>query len=236
VPKAKWGVHSHHFCQEWQGYPVTFCAAVWGIDVRVVDPDQGRGYGWMNEFWLTSYPRGTKVRSPLVTYRTYIERYVGAVPYNLRRSPKATGVKGVGRIGGDFWAVLRDGRGRLRGSIAGRYPESYWGQLNIAKSTAYLLAPGERGPVPTLHSEAYRENCQEIEARAFIEKALTGKGLRAKLGEDLAGRSQALLDERIRACNRAAGSWMWFLSSDWEKRTEKLFALAAEVAGKLKGK
>ena len=39
---------------------------------------------------------------------------------------------------------------------------------------------------------------QECEARIAIERALTDPALKSRLGDDLAGRAQALLDERQR--------------------------------------
>ena len=71
-------------------------------------------------------------------------------------------------------------------------------------------------------------------ARIFLQNVLKDEARRAKLGEPLAARCQAAVDTRIRAARRAAGEgWLWFVSSGWEKRTELLFTLAAEVAGKL---
>ena len=54
------------------------------------------------------------------------------------------------------------------------------------------------------------------------------------LGDELIGRCRKALDERIRMCLHSAGEGQpWFISSDWRRRSELLFGLAAEVARKL---
>ena len=107
--------------------------------------------------------------------------------------------------------------------------------------------------------ELLRENMQECEARIFIEEALLSK----KITRELTRRCQDALDERTRhmlrgvstltlAGNRAGSIWStrastverwwnnagtaghtWFITSGWEKRTQKLYRLAGEVAKQL---
>ncbi|MFH1022306.1 MAG: glycoside hydrolase domain-containing protein [Planctomycetota bacterium] len=266
APDGRWAMHSHHYADEWEGHPVGFCATVWGIKAQVVDPELGYGYGWrrclvpgLEGFWQASYPRGVHNGSPLTEYRTYTERYLGAVPYpHMGTYPKVPGVRGIGRVGVDFWRVAERG-GKWNGYIAGRYPETAWGQLNITYATAYILGPGRDGPVATMRSEAYRENFQEIEARVFIERCFINdakedfekkgkygyvlstkvdEARKARLGEDLYRRCRDALDERIRATIRVSEpeGWAWYLGSGWEEREGKLYTLAAEVAGKIGGK
>jgi len=169
--------------------------------------------------------------------------------------------RGIGRIGGDFWWAIKDKRGRRVGTVTGRYPQSQWRNLDIM---AWLLAPGASGAVATARYEYLREGVQECEARILIEAALTDETLREKLGDKLATRCQALLDQRQRSLWKAQGltdeeidstttrrnsndierrlrrgagassGHTWFLNSGWQKRTEKLFVLAGEVAAKLR--
>jgi len=147
------------------------------------------------------------------------------------------GPRGLGRIGADFWPVLKDDRGRVRGSLAGRYPEAAWGQLNLNFCIPYILGKGKNGALATVRSEAFRESVQEVEARIYIEKALLDDAGKATLGDELVGRCRAALDERIRMCNGSAGEGEpWYISSGWAKRSELLFCLAAEVAAKYGGK
>jgi hypothetical protein len=234
--KAKWAVHSHYYCTGWQGYDLGMAIALWGIGSVPVDPAEGYGYGWQNPFWLSYYPREMSMLTTLVAHRIKLEAWMGARTRSMDAYPKAKGTRGLGRLGADFWIVLKDVRGRLRHSLAGRYPESYWGQLNLNYGIPHLLGKGKNGPVPTVRSEAFRENIQEVEARVFIEKALTDEARKAKLGDDLATRCRSALDKRIRMCLHAGGEGLpWFVSSGWNQRTEELFRLAAEVAKKLGG-
>jgi len=225
------------------------CIPVWGVKVKIVDPEKGHGYGWKAPFWLARNPRtALPMSAPLAEYYTWTEVYVGAVPWNLKAWPKARGTKGLGRLGADFFPVLASAAKRDRSkwsyTILGRYPETSWGQLNIGRGTYHLLGRGRNGPVPSAISEAVRENIQVIETRIYIEKALLDEAKRTKLGADLAKRCREALDERIRMCNRGLSgapggsgqgstAWLWLASSGWEERAEELFQLAAEVARKL---
>ena len=76
-----------------------------------------------------------------------------------------------------------------------------------------------------------REGAQDLEPRVFLEKALLDPARRARLGEELAGRCQHLLDERVRAIIFAKASWRFFSISQ-DLRAD-LYALASEVAGTL---
>jgi hypothetical protein len=164
----------------------------------------------------------------------------------------ASTYRGFARFGGDFWPVLSDSRGRLVGTLSGRYPKSGWGTIDIATC---LLSPGQNGAMATTRFEMLREGVQECEARIFIEKALTDKALRAKLGDDLAGRCQEILDERTRWVLRGLSSYIQsgeathhavrlegrrfpaamigyqlYIGSPWQDRSRDLFDAAAEVA------
>jgi len=236
VKNAKWACHSHYYCVRWQGYDLGMAIALWGIGSCPVDPSVGYGYGWQNPFWLSYYPREMSMLSTLVEHRVKLEVWMGARSRSLGVYAKAKGTRGLGRLGADFWVVLKDRRGNLRYSLAGRYPESYWGQLNLNYGIPHLFGKGKNGPIPTVRSEAFRENIQEVEARIFIERAITDKVKKAKLGEDLFGRCRRALDRRIRMCLHASGEGQsWFISSGWSRRTEELFQLASEVAKTLGG-
>ena len=81
---------------------------------------------------------------------------------------------------------------------------------------------------------------------------MTDDGLRKKLGADLVKRCEEMFEERHplmfksqRNLHLSGPGWSygtraggvsgpnWFVGSAWPQRTEKLFALAGEVAGKL---
>jgi hypothetical protein len=166
--------------------------------------------------------------------------------------------RGLAHIGGDFWYAVKTKTGKRAGTVAGRFPQSYWHSLNIG---GWLLGPGPSGPVGTTRLEVFREGIQECEARIFIESTLLDEALREKLGPELARRAQETLDERHRAMWRGRGAaeadfqhglvekyrdmyamakkWdaaagtRWFLSSGWQERTAELYAVAGEVERKL---
>jgi hypothetical protein len=242
-PGTKWAVHSHDYADSHQGYEVGMCSAFWGCACDPADPIKGRGYGWKNPFWLTYNPRDSMTaETELAKYRTVTESWMGALPRGLYRWSKASGVRGLGRQGIDFWKVL--GRKAQRShwslTLAGRYPETEWGHLNFARGVPALAGPGRAGAVPTTRYEALRENLQECEARIFIEKALLDDALKAKLGANLARRAQEVLDERTRMglylqftfFNYRVRSWPLFVTG-WQQRTEQFFGTVAEVAAAL---
>ena len=101
--------------------------------------------------------------------------------------------RGNGRLGADYWKVVKDKTGRRVGRSHDRYPESTWRNLFIPEA---LLAPGPEGPVATDEMEAYREGVQECEARIVLEYALDDEARKAKLGEDLAKRCEEYLANR----------------------------------------
>jgi len=194
-------------------------------------------YGWKARGGGVMFDRVPLDTMPLVRWRHLAEQAVtGTAP-------------GVGRLGADTWRAVKDKRGNRKGRVWERYPGSNWGYLNCDSST---LAPGPAGPVATARFEALREGVQECEAVILIERALTDKALTAKLGEDLAARCQQGLDERRLAMWRSLSAWQsgadyrheptswravgsvigyrWFLGSGWQQRSEKLYALAGEVA------
>ncbi len=244
VKDPQWAVHSHHYAKEWQGYPIGFCNALWGIHLNIVDPKQGHGYGWLKEEWLSYYPRELSMSASLLEQRFKLEMWMGALSlHEMKHYGKSRGAKGLGRLGADFWKVLKDDRGRARDTLAGRYPESYWGQLNLNYCIPSILGRGPTGPLPTVRSEQFREGLQETEARVYLEKAIVNDDTKAKLGDDLAKRCRDLLDERIRMANALGGSRKDQRHGEMAQRkwndeirhrlAEQLYELAAEVHAKL---
>jgi hypothetical protein len=133
---------------------------------------------------------------------------------------------------------------KMSRSIAGRFPESDWSQLGLDCGTEIILAPGPRGAMPTENFEQFRQGIQECQARIFIEKAILAK----RLDPELARKCQELLDERLwhlrglGACGGAGTFYgvemacTWFEGAGSAGMAEKLYAAAAEVAGKTGGK
>ncbi|MBN2584819.1 MAG: hypothetical protein JXL80_17275 [Planctomycetes bacterium] len=228
--------------------PIGYQACVWFTQFadQVVTHGKAWGdepmYGWQRDPLRVAYERNTDLDSyPLTRWR------------QMGESNITGGQRGMGRIGADYWPVVKDNRGRRRGRVWDRFPESRWMNLNICNS---LLAPGPNGPVATSRFEAFREGVQECEARIVIERALTDGKMAARLGAPLAKRCRELLDERMLVLwnslsnqqltgpgwqNGIGWRWsagvsghVWYVgSADWQKRSLDLYALAGEVTRKV---
>jgi len=224
----KWAVHSHLKVRTWQGHDVAMDSALWGIGVNTPDPKDGYGFGWSNPWWLAYYARQLNWRTPLIVYRTMTERMLGSRSNTSRaRISPGSGARGLGRIGADFWPVLKDRAGNPRYTLVARYPEASWGQLRLTNSVPAILGKGKNGAVPTVRSEQMREGLQEIEARVYLERVWLDSDSDKVVGEEMLGRIRDVLDARI----RAASAPKKFIAGTHE-RAAKLFALAAEVAAK----
>ncbi|MFB3892379.1 MAG: glycoside hydrolase domain-containing protein [Phycisphaerae bacterium] len=243
-PGIPWASMAHQWPREFYGFPVKYKANVFTDSGNyALDPSERRLYGWNNPAMDCHFPRLLRDFYPLTTFRL------------LEEMSQLRNYRGFVRVGADFWQVLKNKEGRKVGSLAGRFPLSYWNNLNIHVT---LLAQGADGPVANARLEAIREGIQECEARIAIERALTDKAMRAKLGDDLADRCQKLLDDRTREVLRGVStlrqsghyagwamaheSWWqapgvvghyYYVGSPWQKRSEDLFNAAAEVTAKI---
>ena len=221
------------------GATLGYKAHVWNVEFST-----GKSlHGWKQPNLFVYYDRDREVtpHTPLL-WRSMTEN---SITGNQR---------GVGRLGADSWPVVRDKNGRRAAFIWERYQESSWRNLDLC---SHSLAPAPEGPVATARFETFREGVQECEARIVIEAALTDKAAREKLGENLAGRCEAALDERqfamavglserqlnnpnaqgkTRGAVELAAGYLWYLGSGWQERTEKLFTLAGDVEKKLAAK
>jgi len=225
---APWVAHTHPRTWGIHGERVGYLAHVWGSPVPTLDPKRRR-YGWRESKLYATFPRygSTTVGklsdlSPPLMYRVALESAITA------------GLKGYGWIGADFWPVTK---GRYGGPVPllDRYPGyDRRANLGIHHAFTHILKAGADGPVASARLETVRQGAQETEARVFIERTLLDPAKKAKLGAELAGRCQKRLDGRIRAILNARSYWDTLVWTDWEKQKGDLFALAAEVAGKLK--
>jgi hypothetical protein len=205
------------------------------------DPDGKPDLGWKQEGLNLFFPRAQMDPFPMTTHR------------HMAEICAAGRVRGFGRIGGDFWPVLKTQRGERSARISeGRYPRGSWRALNIVSS---MLAPGPDGPVATARFEMLREGLQECEARIFLEDVLVDDAKRAKLGEALEKRVRETIAEHTVAMLLGMNSfslgehftsngnnrhiwwesmpdlgYRWFLCSSWRERTGRLFSTAGEVA------
>ena len=193
------------------------------------DPDDGYTYGWKHKWLAVQFARNIK---GLPAYRLIAE-------WNIQGNRR-----GFGRLGLDFWPVLKDREGQKRLTIVNRHRLNNLANLTIGSyAPLACLTPGPDGAISSQAFEMLREGIQECEARIFIEQILTDNTLRTKLGEKLANEAQKILDERIRCNNWAGGSdyagtplpggylgLEWFIFSGWQTRSEKLFNLAGKLA------
>ena len=246
---------AHEAHMEWKemgtsGIPLGYQANVYPYKI-VEEPAAGKFscYGWNRPDLRTMYLR---------TYEANI------APVMARLFPEMTVLgyqRGFGRVGLDFWPVLKNPKGGTGGILHGRYPQSNWSQLDAMIQA--FVPPGPDGAMSSAHLEMMREGIQESEARIAIERVLLDKGLRARLGEERATRCQQVLDERARSflpdlghqCDAGFSSrydplpilngydnyaynglrsilfYRWYQHSGWQARTKRLFDLAAEVEG-----
>ena len=161
-------------------------------------------------------------------------------------------LRGIGRVGADYWKVIKNNRDRRVGYVHNRFTDGAWGgswiNLNIGNP---VLGPGPDGPVATNRLIAFAEGIQECEARILIEQALTDDRLKARIGAALAKRCRTALDRRLHTMWKTlsnyqlggsyfftAGAWRWsagipghrwYLSSGWQDQSKTLYDLAGEV-------
>lgn len=240
-----WVMHTHggnRVGQKMLGIaPVGYIAYVWNVKYGP-DPSQGRVYGWKQNDLMVQFRRFQALNTMPAAGLLHFQEI------------NITGhQRGIGRIGADFWAPIKDKRGKRSGHVWERYPQSLWHSLNLS---SHMLVPGPRGPVASTRYEVFRQGMQQCEARIAIERALTDETLKAKLGAELAERCQRLLDERMVDVWRAGSGLqltgrsyasvpftgdsygglaghIWYIGSAWQDRTQALYATAGEVARKL---
>jgi hypothetical protein len=226
---------------------VAYTAFVWNVQypqsvpMNATAPLGGNGsmYGWKRPELYTEFRRfGSLNDWPASTILLFPELQITGQQ------------RGLGRVGADFWAALKDKSGQRRGRVWEKYPQSMWHSCNLA---SHMLVPGPTGPVASSRYEQMREGVQECEARIAIERILTDDKLKARIPLDLDTRCQKLLDDRVwqelkafssmqltgRAYATATNCWygdcgglvghLWYAGSGWQDRTQKLYDLAGEV-------
>ena len=178
---------------------ICYAAHVYALGYQV-NPQKGeRQYGWRSPVLNAHFPRGGGLNS----ISSLTIRHLPA--FNITGAQR-----GTGRIGADLWPASRDGSGQRVAQVHDRYPENHWRNLDL---DSWLLAPGPDGALATVRFENLREGMQEAEARIYIEDVLLDTARRATIGEDLAKRCQALLDEH----HRAMWKTIWFTDEDLDR-------------------
>jgi hypothetical protein len=160
----------------------------------------------------------------------------------IMESCLASGMNGVSRQGADFWLVDLGGKRSI--CVAGRYGMLPGAVRLDCDGCPYWLNAGRLGAIATASIELVRENIQESEARIFIEKALADPARSARLGADLEKRCREVLADRVNLILATAQIYHVgpnehkvtvpsYVPLDWQGLSERLFAAAGEVAGKL---
>jgi hypothetical protein len=169
-------------------------------------------------------------------------------------------VRGIGRIGADYWSAVRGKDGRRAGHVHDRFAESSWvtGSSLCLTLCNPVLGPGPDAPAATTKLPVLIEGLQESEARVAIEHSLMVPELKAKLGPELAKRCEDTLRERASIMWKSlnnfppnptldgeAVGWRWrpggngnkwLIGFGWQAQSEKLFVLGEDVRMRLGGK
>ncbi len=173
-------------------------------------------------------------------------------------------LRGISHLGADFWPAVRDSRGRRSSTLSDRYPESYWHSLNIGSwllgPDAEGPAPTVRFQIfregiqecearifieDALTDPVRRSRLGELAERAqqFLDdrqrsfwKARGGNDAEImELGVIEYRPVYELMYSRGARWNAREGH-QWFLDSDWQESSRRLFSLAGEVSRKLQAR
>ena len=231
LPKAKWMRHAHSMRRNVNGGPLGYQCLVWTPRFPEC-PDCRPHQGWKRKDLIAQFIRSRDM-FPLVHFRLMAEMNIAGTQ------------RGIGRVGLDFWPVLKGKRNRMY-SIQGRYPSTGWRNLDwMLRAFAH---PGPDGAMATCRSEMMREGLQECEARVLIEKALDG----GKLAGSIKRRCTQFIQDRTYMVRVAldnqftdgfakdAGHSWWSTPGQlgyhrhigagvWQRNSEELYALASEV-------
>jgi hypothetical protein len=238
-PDGKWMQTSHANPDSYPAtsgsMPVAYSEWVWGAG-RLYNPETDKGGKYQYAHYPRPWQEGLKrieVGNPRYG-NSFVERMADWSPLVLLRTvdeaATQAGVRGTGRVGGDFWPLPTGSAGRLM-----HLCDSYEA-VGPANNTCSMTAPGPDGAVFTERLEMFREGLQVAEAITALTKALAG----GKLPGALATEITRTLDERARYYLRARWSFgprytfggdafLSFESSDWQARDDRLFALAADA-------
>ncbi|HOX08635.1 MAG TPA: DUF6067 family protein [Planctomycetota bacterium] len=228
APEVEWSCHAHPYTGKIHGQRVGYLVHVWGSPQINFNTIADRKTGWETDRVIATFPRMSSGGVGAI--------YDGTSPLKYRAGIEGMmicGYRGLGRVGGEFWDVAIDAKGRAK-SVLRTTPDvgETWG-IGFEAAITQIFAAGRNGPVATARSEMFRENQQEIAARVLLEKALKDPAQKARLGEALAAKCQGVLDERGHAmvAGGASPNWLYY-QQGLRERAERLFAAAAEVAAK----
>ncbi len=188
--------------------------------MAMADPAKGLPPVWKQRTWpgVAFIRHNFDDTLSLLKYRTLAERSLYC------------GTRGFGRMGLDYWYVVKRPDGKYD-RIFNRWPHSSCAQR---EPNLYRLADSAPdGPAPTVRFEQVREGIQEAEAMIAVAEALGEHADR--LGPELAAECRQLLIDRLNYCRRTcpeAYGRIGFRTNHtgWQTLAERLFAAAAKVA------
>ncbi len=129
----------------------------------------------------------------------------------------------------DYWTYITP-EGRLRSALN---TDVHFGNI-VGSTPRTIAAPGPGGAVATVQYEMLREGIQDCEAMLLIRDALNDPARRAKLGEDLARRCEAVLENLL--CLLETGHrYAPHGGGDVRRHVGRLYAAAADVTAALGG-
>lgn len=227
-----------------------------GILPDPTNPKAKPAYGWNRPDNNFLFFRLNYVRKwiPWISLPWDTSRLLGEM---VTQGPK----RGFGRMGLDFWPVIKNAKGEPAANLVARYPKSSWLQLDAMIKC--WVPPGPDGAMATGKLEMMREGLQENEARIFIESKLLDEAAKAKLPPALVEKCQKVIADRTKALSvnlerlgdagfrklypyldgYSTGNYdgteagifrQWYMESGWQERSRALYDLAAEVEKALK--
>lgn len=232
MPEAPWICSGHHWLKTWFGAKVVYATffkyeSDFRKELQQEDATLSR-LGWRDNLTVLSPYR---IKTPSNPPGYFWSMYEDCLHNRM---------DGLGRVFADFFKVRMNPKSRWSGRLLGRFLETNWGTMNWGET---WLAQRPEGPVATMGFEAIRSGVQEAEAVIFLQDAVLDR--KAGLGEALAAKVQAVLDERRQRsrwvdCMGSQGrggilpyGWYWYAGTGWPSMTDRLYATAAEAAGAL---
>jgi len=188
--------------------------------MAMADPAKGLPPVWRQRSWpgVAFIRHNFDDTLSLLKYRTLAERSLYC------------GTRGFGRMGLDYWNVVKRADGKYD-RIFNRWPHSSCAQR---EPNLYRLADSAPdGPAPTVRFEQVREGIQEAEAMIVVAEAVGEHP--DKLGPGLAAECRQLLVDRLnyarRTCPEAYGRIPFRTNHyGWQGLAARLFNAAAKVA------
>ena len=185
----------------------------------IPDPAKKRQFGWATPQMRVSFNRDGY--GPLNLYGF-------AAPWSFRmwiEASLASGDRGAGRVGADFWNEDIRGVSNNSGTVYSRFLKSTKDQVGLGTTTTDLLVAGPVGAVTTIRLANACEGIEAAEALIFVEKALVEK--KAAMAPELMEKAWKIIDERT---NILRLHLVDLGSAGWQERDRKLYELAAEIA------